>query len=111
MRPLPVDKKKKKKKKVLNNKTQEVMSRREGVRREGMWPQMQQQKKNPFLGRRKEWPYVDTLKSRRESTKSTGGGAKAARDAVQNVAFWPHCRFDKKAFVLDMPSGSNSAKT
>ena len=106
MRPLPVDKKKKKKKVLSNKKPQ-------GARRAGtqQLPQTQQQKKNPFLGRRTEWPYVDTLKSRRESTKASGGGAKAARDAAQNVAFWPHCRFDKKAFVLDMPSGSNSAKT
>eukprot|EP01043_Picozoa_sp_COSAG02_P046758 COSAG02_NODE_4406_length_5396_cov_1.985463_3_plen_723_part_00 len=111
MRPIPVDKKKKKK--VLNNQKslsiaqQEVLARRAAARNAGY-----QKQKNPLLGRRKEWPYVETLKSRREETKSSGvqGGAKAARDALQNVAFWPHCRFDKKAFILDMPSGSNTAE-
>ena len=112
MRPVSVDKKKKKKKnQVLNNQKslsiarQEVLARRAAARDAG-----HQNRKNPLLGRRKEWPYVDTLKSRREETKSSGqGGAKAARDALQNVTFWPHCRFDKKTFVLDMPSSSNTA--
>lgn len=111
MQPDPVEKQQKDKKRLDKKKLtiaqQETRNRRAAARRAEA-----QKKTNPLLGRRKEWPYVETLKSRREESKATGmqGGAKAARDAVQNVAFWPHCRWDKKAFVLDMPSSSNTAK-
>ena len=87
MRPIAADKKMPKK--TVSNPQQEVLARR---RRAG-YTQTQHKNANSFLGRRKEWPYVETLKSRREETKSGGHGAKAARDVVQNVAFWPHCRF------------------
>ena len=70
-----------------------------------------QRQKNPFVGRRTEWPYVDTLKSRREETaKSNNASGAKSTEAMQSVAFWPHCRFDKKTFVLDMPKPSVSNK-
>jgi hypothetical protein len=65
---------------------------------------------NPFRGRRREWAYVETMKSKREAAEGAAGlsGAKA-NEAMQNVAFWPHCRFDRKTFILDIPTPSSGS--
>ena len=60
-----------------------------------------------ITGRRKEWAYVDSLKSRRSKLDEKAGvSAGAAREATAAVAFWPHCKFDRGAFKLDMPKPS-----
>ena len=107
MAPVIVDKKKHKKtKKLLSQSVVAVAERKQpraAAKTDGTG------RNNPFRGRRKEWAYVETMKSRREAADGATGlsGAKA-NEATQNVAFWPHCRFDRKTFVLDIPKPSNS---